>query len=164
MEDRRFILLGVIPLFFSAGCKSSFNHLSKEISKSYSNRELAEYDLLYNHPSRIKVKKDNWIDNYNIQKDTIVFVQYTNWHYGKSLNVIILGGKIISPNSDANQHEKIDTDILSSVFLNAIVNWDTAYINAVPEEPSFHKGVLYITRIVQGKIEILRPRSYAMKK
>lgn len=164
MENKIVIIICVCIAFSFLGCKSTFYKTSKNISGVYKNENFAEYDLLYNHPIRIKVKNDGIIDDYNKQKDTITFVQYSNRHDGDIGTLIVLNKKLIFPFKDTNQYGEMDRDIFPTEFLDAVVQWDTTYINALPEEHSFHKGIIFIARVIDRKIAVLQPRSYEIKK
>jgi len=157
-----FTIITISLVYLFVGCKSSFYHLSKKISNSYADSRFAADDLRYNHAIRIKIKKNGLIDNYKIGKDTITFAQYIDRHVGDVAIAVILNRKTIFPFNDTSTLGQIDKETFSPLFLDALVKWDTTQISSIPQEKSVHKGVIYITRVVNGKIVVLNPRSYEM--
>ena len=155
------LLLATILLF---GCTPSFHALSKKIAKSYEERNYRVYDLEHNHPLRMFLKKKGGFTNYNINRDTLIFAQYSDRHEGNVATAVILNGIKSFPFDKKNQNGKTDSSFFPRFFLDAITTWDTVYLSSIPEEKSFHKAIIYIARITKGRVAVLPPRTYDLKK
>jgi hypothetical protein len=159
-----FVLIA-FPLFF--GC-SSFNSLSKGIAHQYGDNNLVNFDLKMHHPNRVKGYRDYGLKS---NRDSLIFIQSFNVHNGKIHEVFISTGKLIAVESTddlgSNRIKTIASDssaFFPESFINAVKAWDTTGIYSIPEEKDFHSTHVFISRIVNGKIEVLRPRSYDFNK
>ena len=164
MSSKTILIICITVASFFLGCKSSFYKASKSISRAYDDKGFAEYDFSYNHPVRLRIEKSDVINEYNRQSDTLTIVQYSNKHNGEISMLVVMNGRLFFPFTDTNQYGKTHRDYFSSKFLSAVANWDTSYINSLKEEDSFHKGIVYIARLLRGDIETLTPRSYEISK
>ena len=156
----------ILALMFTAalliGCAPSFHTLSKKIAWSYEDENYVVYDLEHNPPLRIFLKQKGFFARYHVNRDTLIFVQYSDRHVGEVATAVILNGKISFPFDKKNQNGNTDSTLFPAPFLDAITKWDTTYLNSIPEERSFHKAIIFIARIAKGKVSVLQPRSYKL--
>jgi hypothetical protein len=105
--------------------------------------------------------KQKSLTRLNFRNDTIVFIQYNNGHTANFKNICIINRKVYyNKNYFIDGQNQLIKDFFPYVFIEAVKCWDTAYLYSLPTKKGYHTANTYISRIIKGKVEVLKPKIY----